>query len=85
MVCQDEKQPYHFAKVQLLDDCGICPKSKLPVVRLRENNAVVIVRLAEIGALSVIGAHPDEEENAISHYLLLPWPRRSPTDPDLSE
>ncbi len=79
---QDVKDPkgHIFAKVQVLDDCGLCPKSKLPVLRLHEKNLTTIVLLKHIGAIAVIGAHPDPLLASQDHYFGLPWPRRTFTN-----
>ncbi len=74
---QETKQPYVFAKVQLLEDCGFCPHSRLPVVCLNDGNDVKFVLLREIGEVTVIGIHPDASRAALSHYLVLPWPQRA--------
>ena len=74
---QEMKQPYHFAKVQLLEDCGFCPHSRLPVVCMNDGNDVKVVLLRDIGEVTVIGIHPDASRAVRSHYLVLPWPRRA--------
>jgi len=82
-VCeQDAKDPkcHIFAKVQVLDDYGLCPKSKLRVLRLNDANLTKIVLLKHIGAIAVIGAHPDPLLASQDQYLLLPWPRRDFTE-----
>jgi hypothetical protein len=82
-ICKlDAKVPkgHIFAKVQVLDDCGLCPKSKLRVLRLSQANLTKIVLLKDAGAIAVIGAHPDPLLASQDQYLLLPWPRRDFAD-----
>ena len=64
-----------FAKVQVLDDCGLCPETKRPLVRLHDSNNVRIVSLKTVGELKVIGIHPNPTQAARAHYLVMSWPR----------
>jgi hypothetical protein len=82
MCDMQEENGHVFAKVQLLDDCGQCPTSGKPQVRLHEDNEVKVVLLRDVGALAVIGIHPDASQAALSRYLVLPWPRRAASSSD---
>ncbi len=74
-----------MAKVQDLEHVGVCDIMKLQVVRLDAKNPTSIIRLGNIGAVTVIGAHPDDTKFGAHHFVVLPWPRQSHAQPDADD
>ena len=61
-----------LARVQNLQNIGLCDVFKWPVVRLHSDNEVSIIKLNSIGPVAVVGAHPNNTQH---HFVVLPWRR----------
>ena len=62
---------------QILEEIDAENKTKLPVLRLHDDNRIDIVQSDDIGPLIVIGTHTNERSSRLGHYELLPWPRQN--------
>ena len=65
-----------MAKVQLLEFVCLDSLSKLPIIRIHEDNVTAIIQVSEIQNLMVCGEHPNPQAYGSDHFMVLPWPRR---------
>ena len=75
-VVENSRLTLRLAKVQVLDFISLDAKTRLPIIKIHDDNLQTLIKMDHIGSVIVCAEHPDADVFGAGHFLVLPWPRQ---------